>query len=591
MIKKTRIIAALLLAALAAAPSAEAAQATGTAAEPSRGAVADTKEYLSRLQKLGFAGGVLVAVSGEPVLAHGYGLADRERGIPWTPGTISCIGSITKQFTAAAILKLEEEGRLRVTDPITKYFDGVPPDKSAVTLHQLLTHTSGIEDIEGRDDYDPIGREEFVRLAMKQPLGSPPGTHYSYSNAGFSLLGAIIEKLTGVSYEQYLRRTFFLPLGMYETGYILPAWGEARLAQGYRGGLLWGTVLGHPMDTDGPYWVLRANGGIHSSSYDMLRWARALMDGHVLKPESMAKLWTPHVSEGGGSFYGYGWSIMTLPGDTKVITHNGGNGIFFADFALVPKAGLVIVLQTNVAADLPGAQRLLEHIGFRFLTGRPYPELPKVVEIPDARLASFEGPYRLGGDKGILRVTRDGKALVVEPEGRAAFSLLHSTQPLDPKRQDELSRIMDKAMAACRAGDFKPLLAAYGGRVTIDLLKSRWRELVLEREAESGPLKGHEVLGTARTEERDETVVRFVYEKGTMERNYVWSFDEKPLLRGVSGRGLKPRLRFLPVSEAEFASWDGGIRPSKPLRFDTDASGRLRLRLGAGGLLAEAVKE
>jgi len=590
MTKKSRILSAILLAALAVILS-PAAGPGSAAAEPNREFIADTRDYLSRLEKLGFAGVVLVSVAGEPVLAQGYGLADRERGIPWTPGTVSCIGSITKQFTAAAILKLEEEGRLRVSDSITKYFADVPADKSSITLHQLLTHSSGIEDLEGRDDYDPIGREEFIRLAMKQPLSSPPGTHYSYSNAGYSLLGAIIENLTGVSYEQYLRQTFFLPLGMYETGYILPAWGEARMAQGYRAGELWGTVLGHPMDADGPYWVLRANGGIHSSCYDMLRWARALMDGRALKSESMAKLWTPHVSEGGDSSYGYGWSITTVLGDTKVITHNGGNGIFFADFALVPKAGLVIFLQTNVVADLPGTQQLLQQIGFRVLASRPYPEIPRVIELPESELASFEGAYRLGGDQGALRVTREGKAPVLEPAGQAAFSLLHSTQPLDPKRQDELSRIMDKAMTACRAGDFKPLFEAYGGRATMELLKSRWRELVLQREAEFGRLLRHAVLGTARTAERDETVVRFIYEKGAAERTYVWSFDKKPQLRGVSMRGLKPRLRFLPVSEKGFASWDGGIRPSKPLRFDSDSTGRLRLHLGAAGLLAEAVRD
>lgn len=587
----SRILPIILLFVLAATIFAAVGAATGPGAEKNRGFVPDTKEYLSRLEKLGFSGVVLVAVAGEPVLAQGYGLADRERGIPWTPGTISCIGSITKQFTAAAILKLEEEGKLRVSDPITKYFSGVPPDKSSITLHQLLTHTSGIEDLEERGDYDPIGGEEFVRLAMAQPLSAPPGTHYSYSNAGFSLLGAIIETLTGASYENYLRRSFFLPLGMYETGYILPSWGEARLAQGYRGGELWGTILGRPMDVDGPYWVLRANGGIHSSSYDMLRWARALMDGRVLTPESMAKYWTPHVSEGGDSFYGYGWSVRTLPGDIKVIAHNGGNGIFFADFALVPKAGLVIFLQTNVMADLPAAQQLMEAIGFKFLAGRSYPEVPNVAEVPEAVLAAFEGSYRLSGNEGVFRVKREGKALMLEPEGQAAFSQLHSTQPLDPKRRDELNRLMDKALTACRAGNFTPLFEAYGGQAPLDLLKNRWQELVVQMEKDNGRLQGEAILGTARTAERDETVVRFIYEKGTAERTYVWSLEEKPRLQGVSRRGLKSRLQFLPESGTEFASWDGGLRPSKPLRFEKDPTGRLHLRLGSGGLLVEAVRE
>ncbi len=558
--------------------------------EQSRKFVPETREYLNRLEKLGFAGSVLIAIGGEPVLARGYGLADRERGLRWDPSTISDIGSITKQFTGAAILKLEEKGLLHVTDPITKYFENVPADKSSITLHELLTHSSGIVDLEGRDDWDPIGREEFIRLAMKQPLAFAPGKGYEYSNGGYSLLGAIIEKLTGVSYEKHIREAFFLPQGMYETGYILPAWGEGRMAQGYRGNELWGTILGRPMDTDGPYWVLRANGGIHSNCYDMLRWAQALMDGRPLHPESMAKYWAPHVSEGGDSFYGYGWSIVTAPGGLKVITHNGGNGIFFADLALVPQAKLVIFLQTNVVADMPGSQQLLAQIGQRITADKAYPDIPKVVDVPESVLASLGGIYQIGKDEGGFRVTHESQTLLVEPEGRKAFSLLHSVRPLDPKRRDELSRLIDKAITACRAGNFQPFYEAYGRKVTVDRLKEHWKEWALQSEEQYGHLKGHEVLGTARMTERDETVVSFIFEKGKSERTYGWSLDAKAVLKGISRRGLKPQLRFFPVSEKEFASWDGGVRPSKPLLFEMDASGRLRLRLGSGDLLVEAIR-
>lgn len=348
--------------------------APGAVTDKDGAAVVDTGAYLGRLAKLGFAGVVLVARDGAPLLAEGYGLADRERGLPWTPATVSCTGSITKQFTAAAILKLEEEGRLRVTDPISSYFQDVPPDKTGITLHHLLTHSSGLLDPEEIGDYDPIGREDYVRKVLAQKLAFPPGKGYEYANANFSLLGAIVERLSGRSYESFVREKLFLPCGMYETGTLLPRWGEGRIAQGYRGTELWGTILGRPMDKDGPYWALRANGGIHSTCYDMLRWALALTGGKILSPESMKKCWTPYVSEGGDTFYGYGWSILPAgPGGFKVITHNGGNGIFFADLAIVPDAGLVVFLMTNVIADAPGANGLLEKIGARFLGDRPYP--------------------------------------------------------------------------------------------------------------------------------------------------------------------------------------------------------------------------
>jgi CubicO group peptidase (beta-lactamase class C family) len=223
---------------------------------PATGAAIDDRVpavevYLNRLENLGFAGAVLVAEGDRTLLASGFGLADREAGRPWTPQTVSTIGSITKQFTGAAILALSDDGRLRVSDAITKYFPDVPPDKQSITLHQLLTHSSGIVDLEGIGDFDPIGRDEFVRRAMQQALAFPPGEGYEYSNAGYSLLGAIIEEITGASYETFVRERFFLPAGMKDTGYILPKFDMQRLAQGYRAGEKWGTVLEHPMADDG----------------------------------------------------------------------------------------------------------------------------------------------------------------------------------------------------------------------------------------------------------------------------------------------------------------------------------------------------
>jgi CubicO group peptidase (beta-lactamase class C family) len=352
----------------------------------------ETRAYLGKLERLGFAGVVLVARKGEPLVADGYGLADRERSIRWTPGTVASIGSITKQFTASAVLALEEDGRLRVEDFITKYFEGVPEDKRGITVHQLLTHSSGIADLQDADDFDPIGREEFVRRAMAQPLAFPPGSGYTYSNAGYSLLGVIVEKLAGETWERYVRDRLFLPHSMYETGYVLASWGEGRFAQGYRGGTRWGVILERPMTPEGPYWVLRANGGVHSTVYDMLRWAEALRTGHALKPASLEKLWTPYVADPEGSHYGYGWTIRSLPDGTKFVAHSGSNGIHYADFAIVPSSGIVVFLQTNVIADVPVGKSLLRQLLERLISGRPYPEvrdrvaLPFSGEVPDSAI-------------------------------------------------------------------------------------------------------------------------------------------------------------------------------------------------------------
>ena len=559
-----------------------AAMATGAARAEPGDFIDDTRAYLSKLEKLGFAGVVLVARDGAPVFAEGFGLADRERQIRWTPATVSTIGSITKQFTAAAVLALEEAGRLGVQDTLAKHFAEVPDDKKAITLHQLLTHSSGIVDLEGADDWDPIGREEFVRRALAQPLSFPPGSGYEYSNANYSLLGAIVEQITGGSWEQFARSRLWLPQAMYETGYVLPRWGDGRMAQGYRAGTRWGTVLERPMDKDGPYWVLRANGGVHAPAYDMLRWAQALMDGRVLSAASMEKLWAPHVKEPGDTHYGYGWTIARA-GDAKVVTHNGGNGIHFADLAIVPSARTVIFLQTNVIADVPAGNRLLRQIGLRLVAGEAYPDVPDVVAMPADELRALEGSYRLPADMGTLRLTTSDGRLIAEAQGPGAFALLHSSRPMDEARVARLSARMGEVVTAALQGDFEPMRRARGDDFPVKTLAERHGQWRKEQEAALGALQGHDVLGTALQEGRDVTLVRFRFERGTADRAYVWDPAAEAKLQGVSMRGLRPGLPFVPVGPGRFASWDGGLLPSRPLTFSQGADGRMRAALGNTG--------
>ena len=549
-----------------------------------------TRDYLGRLGKLGFAGVVVATREGTPIVAEGVGLADRERGLPWTPATVSTIGSITKQFTAAAILALEEEGRLRVEDTLARHFPNVPADTTSITLHQLLTHSSGIADLPDLGDWDPIGREEFVRRVLAQPLAFPPGSSYEYSNANYSLLGAIVEQQSGVSWERFVRDRLWLPNGMYETGYLLPQWGDGRMAQGYRGGERWGTVLERPMAPDGPHWGLRANGGVHAPAYDMVRWAHALLAGRVLSPASMQKLWTPFVSEGGDSHYGYGWVVRQVNG-TVVVTHNGGNGIHFADLAIVPATRTVVFLQTNVIADVPVSNRLLDQVGLHLAANRPYPDVPVAVPASEERLRVLEGVYRLAGGAGSIRLTAAGERLMPEADGRDAFAWLHSTRAVDPGRSARLSRTLQAVLEAALQGDVEPMHRARGDEVPAAELARQfasWRE---QAEAARGPLHGVEVLGTALQEGRDIALARYRFERGTLDRAYVFDPEREGRLQGVSMRGMRPPLVFVPVGEDRFASWDGGVSPSRPLVFARDARGHTTLTLGEGTGAVTAVRE
>jgi CubicO group peptidase (beta-lactamase class C family) len=288
----------------------------------------------------------LAARGGKIVYCDGIGMANREDGIRAGRDTVYDIGSITKQFTAAAILKLEMAGELSTTDPLARF---APNDNRDITLHQLLTHTAGLVDALG-DDYDVLSRDDMLAAALRATPQSAPGTAYSYSNVGYSILAAVVEKVSGVGYEEFLSTQLFAPAGMTRTGYVLPQWAPADVAVEYDGT---GKALGRPNERpwaeDGPYWNLRGNGGILSTAPDMFRWHLALNGHDVLSEKAKRKLFTPYVREGDDdSFYGYGWVILDEDG-RKVAWHNGGNGYSYAEIALLPDEGLMLFWATAAA--------------------------------------------------------------------------------------------------------------------------------------------------------------------------------------------------------------------------------------------------
>ena len=553
----------------------------GFAEEVPRTALDEIRNYLGQLETLGFAGVVAIAFEGEPILVEGYGLADREKSIPWSPATVSTVGSLTKQFTGAALLSLQEQHLLSVDDPIGEYLDNVPEDKRSITLHHLLTHSSGIVDLDDAGDFDPVEREEFVQRALAQPLEFPPGERYQYSNAGYSLLGAVIEVVTSSPYERVLRETVLLPHGIYETGYVLPAWGVGTLAQGYdEAGERWGTLLERPFDDDGPFWVLRANGGIHSTAYDMLRWAQALLSGRALSSESMAAYWARHVSEGGDSHYGYGWSIVDTEAGT-LVTHDGSNGIHFAEASIVPTRELVIFLQTNVRAELPMVGRVVDQITARLLTDTPLPKLPQISQSPGTERGKWVGAYELEGGGSLQVSVLDGE-LSVSGADQKGFTVLRSTRPVDFSRTERLSARIAEIVGAYVEGDYKPLWEAYGRSTSLERLQERWDGRMRELEEEHGSYRTYEIVGTALRPEREITLVRFHFENGVSDRAYVWDMNAEEALLGVSIRGLGTTLNFFPEGNDLYRSWDRTTGESHPLSFSLDPDGKAHLVFGPG---------
>ena len=239
---------------------------------------------LRALEAKGFSGVVRVDRAGATIFERGYGLANRETKTPFSPTSVVQIGSNTKDFTVVALLQLHERGKLSIRDSLAKFFPNAPADKRNITLWQLVQHTAGFP-IGLGGDFEPLSRQAFVDAAMARPLLFTPGTREQYSNTGFAILAAVIEKVSGATYDEFVRDNILKPLGLKDTGLLLPGFDQKRLAHGYRGGADQGTMITKPHATDGPYWNLRGNGGMLSTVGDMHAFYTALFEtDKLLRP-------------------------------------------------------------------------------------------------------------------------------------------------------------------------------------------------------------------------------------------------------------------------------------------------------------------
>jgi len=544
-------------------------------------------DYLTRLERFGFTGGALAVRGQEVLLSKSYGLADRARGIPLTTDSVYNLGSITKQFTAAAILTLETQGQLTVTDLAGKYLDGVPADKADITLHHLLTHSSGLKSDFSPTDYDPVGREEYVRRALQSTLLFRPGDGYEYSNAGYSLLAAIVEKVSGQPYEAYLTERVLKPAGMRETGYKLPKWAPDRIAHGYRDdGEDWGTILQRIQEADAPYWTLRGNGGLHTTLGDMLAWHRALGTDGVLSKEARAKYFKPYVAEGprGLSHYAYGWAVSKSARGTTVVQHNGGNGIYVAEFQRFPdEDAMLFVASTDTALTATPVVEVLERILFGGKAALP----PRVVAVAPDRLSAFAGEWRLP-QGGSLSVTADGAALSVRPAGQEAFSALAAAAPAQAVRLADLAKRTADIAAKSFAGDVTALHEAMGGGMPLEEMRAQEADMMRDRESRLGKYKGSAAVGAIpRDADTVRVFVRLDFETRSVYNVYLWGPQR---ILGLRGTPVLPALKYLPISDNEFAAFslDGGGMERR-LRF-VERDGQTRLVAGPAGAPVEATK-
>lgn len=367
-------------------------------------------------QQYKFNGSVLVAKKGKVLLEKGYGFKNATNKLPNEATTVFQIGSVTKQFTAALILKLQEQGKLKVTDKLSKYFPDYPKADS-ITLYNLLTHTSGIYNYTNDSRFmnskaiKPQSRETMIALFKNKPLDFSPGTQYRYSNSGYMLLGYIVEDITRKPWEKVMRAFILSPLQMKQSGFDFAGLISKDKATGYFALDAKGNQPATTVDSTVAY----SAGSLYASVGDLYKWERSIYSNKILKKESWNQAFTPNLEK-----YGFGWIIDSLYGK-KIIWHNGGIYGFNSHLLRFPDDGLVIVLLSNKTSPLLGT--IANNIAAAAYD-LPYdlPKEKKEIVVPEEILKQYVGEYELATDFLII-VTLEGGKLKAQATGQQKFDL------------------------------------------------------------------------------------------------------------------------------------------------------------------------
>jgi CubicO group peptidase (beta-lactamase class C family) len=475
---------------------------------------------------------VLVAQNGKIILEAGFGFADVEKGVPVSTETRFRIGSVTKQFTAAAILKLVEAGKLSLSDPLSKFIPDFPRGNE-VTIHQLLTHTSGIESYTGKPDFmdrvtEPVELKTLVEEIKGYSYDFDPGTSWMYNNSGYMLLGYIIEQVSGQSYGEFLQEQLFSPLGMDNTGIYLNSKPPENEAMGYtyeegefEKAINWDMT-----------WAGSA-GALYSTVGDMFLWNEGFFGGKVLKAESMEAALSPVVVTDssslamlGGAGYGYGIAMSKHRGLTE-ISHSGGLHGFVSYLSRYPEDEMTITILSNCSSS-PSYLNPTQNshsIAEYFLWEKMDPqETYKASEAKVENLEDYLGHYEYPGG-AMMEVSMEDGHLFAQLTGQPKFEIY-------PGKEDVFFWKVVEAQITFRRDET--------GAVTHGLHKQGGQEFevpktALPEEVEVAPKLMRKYVGTYELEPGVEILITLS--------------DEDELFAKLTGQ---PSFRLYPASETEF---------------------------------------
>lgn len=510
--------------------------ASGLAKQAASGTRAGMEAYLDSLEAFGFSGAVGVTRGGDVLLERAVGYADLEREIPFATRTGMFIASVTKQFTAALVMALQDRGLLATDDHIDEYLPDVPAEMSEVTIRQLLSHTSGLLRLDTSSDATLPSGADVLAAGLRAGLEYAPGERFDYSNAGYAFLAALAERIGGASYETLTRRYLFEPAGMGSTSIVTEraAWQGRPLAIGYNGFLPQGdALLRRPFGRE-----LIGAAGVVTTLEDMLRWEQALRTETVLSRAAVDEMLTPGLGD-----YGYGWTIWDSERSReRTAAHDGHimpEGFNTYYLRLLDSDAAVVVLANR--GDVALAERVAWGL-VDILEGGDAPALPQ----PGVSgLAPEPGLYAADGGAR-LRVHRIGERYSLEPLDQAAANLfLAETE--EPTRATRLVRAL---LAEGDPGPDDPLGATLAAARTQESRYGRYRgQEVVYSVQEDGFLRTHlrHLVGDATIHTRVDIV----------DGEVVGGTDEAAFIAG--GRGLTPTLAYVgmaPVHGGEWVAYD-----------------------------------
>lgn len=532
-------------------------------------------ELLTRYAMYGFSGTVLIVKNNQVVISKGYGLADVERGKVNTVNTLFDVGSIAKTFTAAAILQLEMQGKLKTDDSISKYLGDFPKDKAGITIHHLLTHTAGLKLDAGDAGINPSDdREGFLRKAKDAPLISAPGDKYNYSNLGYALLGIIIEKVSGQNWQTYLKKHLIKPSKLSRTMTFGDTFPQNSLARGYIGATEEDLKPEEPLRQErqdsyvwGKKYVIGPTGVITTTG-DLYKWWQALHSKKILSENARRKMFTAQAFD-----QSFGWNLRTTENEITRIHRGGLRGSFQSMLAYYPKENAVLIFALNKNVNENGP--FWASVGWanleKVLLGKDYVVPPAVASIAPAKLQLYAGEYELpSGEKFVAWVKND--SLLVGAIGQAAVNFLAYPQQSPPEFQNDVNEAGKQVLEWLNKNDSTQIKSAsYLSEKDLTGLQTQWKSWINT----TGELKSFQIIGSSPGSGGNlRTFAKLNGEKSSLVVRLLWNWKQKKLLAWGDDIPLPAITKFMPESETAFINFDFNKSQTVRVHFNTSAEGK-----------------